>query len=189
MKRITIIAMMLAVSVSALAQGAVKKYEVKSGIVKAVTTAMGQKIEAVSYFDDYGAVEVSKTKTTVPGAGEMEIAQISKDGKSYMVNYAAKQVQEIPVQESINYLNLTDEVIAKYKIGKIGMENVGDKFCFKYSAEISQMGQTASMTVWVWKGYPIKSVTSIQGMEITVEVTEFTENAEIAPETFEIPQF
>jgi len=180
---------MLSAAVTAVAQESSKKYEIKSGIVKGVTEMMGQKIEAVSYFDNYGAWEVSKTKTSVPGMGEMEVATITKDGKSYMVNYSARQVQEMPVQESINYLAVSKEAIAKYKLRETGTETIGDKECIKYTAEMSQMGQTATITAWVWKGYPIKSVTSVAGIEITVEVTEFTENAEVDPALFEVPAF
>lgn len=174
---------------AAVAQEAPKKYGIKSGIAKTVTEVMGQKVEATSYFDNYGAVTVSKTKTAVPGAGEMEIATIAKDGKTYMVNYTAKQVQEMPAQEEINYMNLTDEVIAKYKIKELGTEKVGDRECIKYTEEISQMGQKAVSTVWVWKGFPMKSIIEVAGMQIVAEVTEFTEDAFILPQTFEIPTF
>jgi len=189
MKRIIVLAIMLSAAVTAVAQESSKKYEIKSGIVKGVTEMMGQKIEAVSYFDNYGAWEISKTKTSIPGIGDMEVATITKDGKSYMVNYSARQVQEVPVQESINYLAISKEAIAKFKLRETGTETIGDKECIKYTAEISQMGQTATVTAWVWKGYPIKSVTSVAGVEVTVKVTEFTENAEIDPAVFEVPAF
>ena len=66
---------------------------------------------------------------------------------------------------------------------------LGDKECKKFTEEISQMGQAANVTVWVWKGYVLKTVTSISGMQIVAEVTEFEEDAFILPQTFEIPQF
>lgn len=179
---------MLALTVGAMAQEA-KKYDIKSGIVKSVTAVMGQNTEAVQYFDNYGAIETSKTKMNVPGAGEIEVATISKDGKTYVVNYTNKQVQEVPAQESINYLALSDEIIAQYKIKEIGKETVAGKECIKYSEEISQMGQTFAATVWVWKGLPMKSVIAAGGMEIVTEVTEITENAYILPQTFEVPAF
>ena len=189
MKKITSIAILLSLAVAAVAQEAPHKYEIKSGIVTTVTEVMGQKSEVVSYFDDYGAMEAAKSKVTVPGQGELEIASITKDGKMYMVNYTAKQVQEMPLPESINYLAITDEQKAQYKIEEAGTEMLGDKECKKYTEEISQMGQTANVTVWVWKGYALKTVTSISGMQIVAEVTEFEEDAFILPQTFEIPQF
>ena len=188
MKKALTLALMLALTIGAMAQET-KKYDIKSGIVKATTTVMGQATEAVQYFDNYGAIETSKTKVSIPGAGEMEVATITKDGKTYIVNYTNKQVQEVPAQESINYLALSDELIAKYKIKEIGKETVAGKECVKYSEEISQMGQTFNATVSVWKGIPMKSVIAAGGMEIVTEVTEISENAFILPQTFEIPAF
>lgn len=188
MKKALTLALMFALTVGAMAQE-VKKYDIKSGIVKSVTTMMGQKTEAVQYFDNFGATETSKTKMNIPGAGEVEIATISKDGKNYVVNYTSKQVQEVPAQASINYLALDDETIAQYKIKEIGKETVAEKECIKYSEQISQMGQTFDATVCVWKGVPMKSVIKAGGMEIVTEVTEITENAFILPQTFEVPTF
>lgn len=189
MKKITSIAILLSLAIAAVAQETPHKYEIKSGIVKTVTEVMGQKSEAVSCFDDYGAMEIAKNKIAVPGQGEIEIASIAKDGKMYMVNYTAKQVREIPVPALINYLAITDEMKTQFKIEDAGTEMIGDKECKKYTEEISQMGQTANVTVWVWKGYVLKTVTSISQMRIVAEVTEFEEDAYILPGTFEIPQF
>ena len=96
---------------------------------------MGQKIESKGYFDDYGNLQSSKANTF-----GMEISTILRDGKTYMVNHSAKQVQEVPAQESINYLDLTDEIIAQYKIQEVGKETVAGKDCVKYTMEVSQMG-------------------------------------------------
>ena len=189
MKKLVSVALLLTMAVAALAQEAPKKYDIKSGIVKVNMTIMGQTVESTQYFDNYGALEAAKTKTAFPGAGEIEITTISKDGKTYAVIPAMKQVKEQPVQEAINYLALTDDVIAKYKIKEVGTDTVCGKKCTKYTTEISQQGQNAVVTVSVWKGFPMKSVTSVAGMEIISEVTEFTEDAFILPQTFDIPKF
>ena len=189
MKKISSIVILLALAVAAFAQEAPHKYEIKSGIVKTATQVMGQTTEVIVYFDEYGALETTRTKMTIPGMGEMDIATITKDGKSYMVNNAQKQVQEMPIQESVNYLALTDEMKEKFKIVDLGKEKVGEWDCTKYGEEISQMGQTAKLTVWVWKGFPVKTVTNLAGMEVVSEVTEFEEDAFILPQTFEVPQF
>jgi len=159
---------------SLLAQEAPKKYGIKSGTVKAVTEVMGQKAEGISYFDNYGALEAGKSQ-----ANGMEVLTITRDGKTYMVVPSVKQVREMPTQESVNYLNLTDDVIEKYKIKEIGKDVVAGKDCIKYSMEVSQMGQTAKLTVSVWNGY---------AMVITAVVTEFKEG-EVDPSLFEIPTF
>lgn len=66
---------------------------------------------------------------------------------------------------------------------------LGDKECAKYSMEVSQMGQKATSTVWVWKGLALKSVTDVAGMQVIAQVVEFTEDAYILPATFEVPTF
>jgi len=52
--------------------------------------------------------------------------------------YSARQVQEMPVQESINYLAIS-EAIMKYKLKEAGTEMMGDKECVKYTAEVVDM--------------------------------------------------
>ena len=189
MKKFMSIALLSLMTIAAVAQEAPKKYDIKSGIAKAKTTVMGQAVESTIYFDNYGTIEANKTKTSVPGAGEIEVSTISKDGKNYVVIPAMKQVQEQPVQDSINYLNLTDEIKTKYKVMEVGKEIACGKECVKYTAEITQQGQTAKITVWVWKGFPMKTITAISGMELVMEVSEFTEDAFILPQTFEIPEY
>lgn len=118
----------------------------------------------------------------------MEITQIVRDGKTYMVNHSAKKVQEMPTQESINYLNMDEATIAKYKIVEDGKETVAGKECTRYKMEVSQMGQTAKLTVSVWQGFPMKTVTSTMGMDITATIIEVTE-CEVDASLFEIPSF
>ena len=62
------------------------------------------------------------------------------------------------------------------------------KECVKYTLELSQMGQTAKLTVSVWNGIPMKTVTSAGGMDVTATVTELTEE-EVDASAFEVPSF
>ena len=165
------------------AQDAPKKYEIKSGTFTTVSEVMGHVIESTTYFDDYGRLETSKVNTF-----GMVISTISRDGKVYMVNHSAKQVQEMPVQESVNYLDLTDEIIAKYKITEAGTETVSEKDCVKYNMEVAQTGQTAKLTVSVWNGIPMKTITSTNGMDVTTTVTSVVE-CDVDPALFIIPTF
>ena len=184
MKRlITLLSMLLMVSTILSAQDATKKYGIKSGTTTTVSEVMGQKIESKGYFDDYGNLQSSKASTF-----GMEISTILRNGKTYMVNHSAKQVQEMPTPESINYLDLTDEIVAKYKIQEIGHETVTGKECVKYTMEVSQMGQTAQITVSVWCGIPMKTISSANGMDVIATVTELTEG-DVDASVFEIPSF
>lgn len=181
--------LLLCVTVAAMGQEAVKKYEMKSGIAKMKMSVMGQAIESTVYFDDYGALEATKSKISMPGAGDIETMTITKDGKAYVVIPSMKQVQEQPLPESINYLALTDEVVAKNKIEKVGTDTVCGKECVKYTASVTEQGQSATSTVSVYKGFPMKSVTAVSGMEIVTEVTEFTEDAFVIASMFEVPKY
>lgn len=191
MKRIISLVALLALTLSAaFAQEPVKKYELKSGIIKNVSNALGQEIETQIFFDDYGALETTKTRTEIPGKGVVEITTISRDGKVYMINPMMKpSVQEIDVKvdENVNYLNLTDAAKKKYKIEDLGTEKIGDRECTKYSQIVDQSGIKAKATIWVWKGITIKTSIKIMGMEMTTEAVEIQENAYILPITFEVP--
>lgn len=191
MKKILSIVALLALTLSAaFAQEPVKKYELKSGIIKNVSNALGQEIETQLFFDDYGALETTKTRTEVPGKGMLEITTISRDGKTYMINPLMKPaLQEIDMKmdENVNYLNLTDAAKEKFKIEDLGTEMIGERECTKYSQIVDQSGIKAKATIWVWKGIPIKTSIKIMGMEMTTEAVEIQENAYILPITFEVP--
>ena len=183
MKKYMTVCAALLVAVVALAQAPAKKYGVKSATVKVVTEMMGEKTESTSYFEDFGAKEL--TQMEMMG---MKMTQLSRDGKMYIINADQKQVQEMPAQESVNYLDLTPEVIAKYKVKEVGKETVAGKECTKYTAEIEQMGQKAKVEVSVWQGYAMKSKVDMGGFGITTEVKEFKEGP-VDAQLFEVPKF
>ena len=184
MKKILSLCAVLLVAATAMAQDGAKEYGLKSGSFKTEMDMMGQTISQTTYFDDYGA----KQSTSMSMMG-MEMTQIVKDGKNYLVNKAEKSVQEMPMQQqSVNYLNLTDEVIAKNKIKEVGNETVAGKECTKYTLEISQMGQTAKATVSVWNGIPMKTDIDAGGFNIVTKVVEVKEGP-VDAALFEIPKF
>ena len=180
MKKILSICAVLLVAVTAMGQN---RYGIKSGSYKTEMDMMGQAIVQTTYFDDYGAKEV--TEMDMMG---MQMTQLTRDGKSYFINKAEKSVQEMPGRESVNFLNLTDEVIAKNKIKETGKETVADKECTVYDLEGNQMGQTVKMTVSVWNGFPMKTVINSDFGAFTTKVTEINEGPVDAAK-FEIPKF
>ena len=184
MKKIFMICAALLAAVAAMAQDGTKYYGIKSGTIKTEMDMMGQTITNTVYFDDYGA----KQATSISMMG-MEMTQINKDGKMYLVNKGEKSVQEMPQQqEQINYLNLTDEIKAKYKIKEVGKETVAGKECTTYTVEVSQMGQTVKTTVSVWNGIAMKTVADAGGFSMSQKVTEVKE-APVDAAIFEIPKF
>lgn len=186
MKRILTIFAVLLAAVTAMAQGT-KTYGIKSGTYKTEMDMMGQKVVASVWFDDFGARQLTKTKMSMMGM-DLDMGTLVLDGKTYMINYAEKQVQEMPAQESINYMDLNEEAVAKYKIAMDGVEEIAGKECLVMTAEISQMGQTAKVRASVWEGIPMKTVTSSMGMNITTTVTELKEGP-VDASLFVLPEF
>ena len=182
MKKVFTFCAVLLVAVTTFAQA--PRYGIKSGSYKTEMDMMGQVITNTTYFDDFGAKEA--TSMSMMG---MEMTQISKDGKMYLVNKGEKSVQEMPQQQqTINYLNLTDEVIAKNKIKETGKETVAGKECTVYTLEMNQMGQTAKATVCVWNGFPMKTVINSDFGAFTTTVTEINEGP-VDAALFEVPKF
>ena len=188
MKKYMTVCAALLVAVVALGQAPEKRYGVKSATVKVVTNMMDQKVESVSYFDDFGAKEL-----TVMEMMGMKMTQLSRDGKMYIINSEQKQVQEMPAGgmggADINFLNLTDQVKAANKIKEAGKETILGRECTKYTMESSQMGMTMSQTVWVWNGIVLKSLTDGGQFQFGNTATKLEENANIPASTFDIPKF
>ncbi len=163
------------------------KYEVKSAIIKKVSTVMGQKVETTVYIDDYGKKEMSETVMNAGGT-EKHILTIMDGDSILTIDMDMKTAQKVKLpQKPVNYLKITDEDKAMYKLQELGEENVLDKPCKKYSLEVQQGGQTAKVTTWVWKGIPLKSETNAGGMNMTEEVIDIQEGAEVPADKFTMP--
>ena len=182
MKKIFTICAVLLVAATAFAQN--ERYGIKSGSYKTEMDMMGETITNTTYFDDFGAKEV--TSMNMMG---MEMTQIRKDGTMYMVNKGEKSVQEMPAREgNINFLNLTDEVIAKNKVKETGKETVAGKECTIYTYEMSQMGQTVKVTSSIWNGIAMKTTIDMGGFAMTTKVVEVNEGP-VDAALFEVPKF
>ena len=88
MKKILTLCAVLLVAATTFAQA--PRYGIKSGTYKTEMDMMGQTITNTVYFDDFGAKEA--TSMSMMG---MEMTQINKDGKMYLVNKGEKSVQEM----------------------------------------------------------------------------------------------
>lgn len=188
MKRILSFLAVLMIVMPAFAQETVQqRYGIKSGKFVTETKVMGQTVAATTWFDDFGNVSLTRTTTSMMGQ-DIDMGTLMKDGKTYMINYSASQVQEMPAQESINFMDLSDAQVEKFKIKTLGMEEAAGKDCIKFSAEVSQMGQTAKINAWVWNGIPMKTVTSAMGMDIVATVTSFEEGP-VDAALLELPKF
>jgi len=163
------------------------KYELKSAIIKKTMEMFGQKMESIQYFDDYGKVEAVHLAMEMQGT-KMNLRTISKGEVVTVLNLDNKTGNKVTLPEKpINFLNLTQEVIDRYKVKELGNETIAGKSCKKYSAEVSQMGQEVSATYWIWKGISLKTISSTNNMSMTEEATEIQENVAVDAANFAIP--
>jgi hypothetical protein len=184
MKRLLIITALLA---GCLAAGAQEKlYEVKSGIVTMEMDMMGQAMVQEIFFDDYGAKQA-----TVSNFGGNKMRMLVIDGSNVMVNDAEKTATRMPMMgqgEKVNFSNLDEKTIKKYKVKELGTETIAGKECKKYSVTVFMMGQPQKQTVWVYKGITLKSSSSSDFGEMVQTATKLQENVEIPASTFTVPE-
>ena len=178
----------LLISTVLIAQEA--KYELKSAIIKKETVAMGQKLESTWYIDDYGKKESSETVMKGVAGVEKHLLTIMDGNFVINVDLDMKTASRMKMpQEPVNYLNLSPEIIEKFRVKENGEEEVAGKPCKKYSLEITQMGQTAQVSTWVWKGLVLKSEMGANGMVVMKEaVVKIEENPAVPADKFVVPE-
>lgn len=184
MKRLALIAALFAFCIGAQAQE--KLYEVKSGIVTMEMDMMGQAMVQEIYFDDYGAKQA-----TLSNFGGRKMRMLVVDGSNVMVNDEEKTATRMPMMgqgEKVNFTNLDEKAIKKYKVKELGTEVVADKECKKYQITVFMMGQPQKQTVWVYKGITLKSSSSSDFGEMVQKATKLQENVEIPASMFTIPE-
>lgn len=184
MKRLVILAV-LAAAFCVGAQAQEKLYTVKSGIVTMEMDMMGQKIVQEVYFDDYGAKQA-----TLSDFGGRKSRNIVVDGETVMVNDDEKTAMKMPMmgqRETVNFSNLDEKTIKKYKVKELGTETVAGKECKKYEVTLFMMGQPQKQTVWVYKGITLKSSSKSDFGDMNQTATKIQENVEIPASMFTLP--
>lgn len=180
--------MMLLIAAVGMITAQEAKYEIKSGIVKKVSNVMGQKVESILYFDDYGKMESVETTVNVAGT-EKNMRTLDEGNSIASIDLDAKTVQRMEKPDKLdNFLTLTDEQKEKYKYQELGEETFLDRPCKKVSLELTEMGQTFQATLWLWKGIPLKTETQVGGMTVVEEAVEVQENVEVPAEKFTVPE-
>ena len=185
MKRLVILAI-LAAAFCVGAQAQEKLYTVKSGIVTMEMDMMGQKVTQEVYFDDYGAKQA-----TVGNFGGRKSRNIVVDGSTVMVNDDEKTAMKMPMmgqQERVNFSNLDEKAIKKYKVKELGTETVAGKECKKYEVTLFMMGQPQKQTVCVYKGITLKSESKSDFGSMNQVATKIQENVEIPASMFVLPE-
>jgi len=191
MKRILTAFLMLALVWGASAQDNARKYAIKSGIAKTKTITGGHQTEGMQYFDDYGAVETLTQRIEVPGLITYDAVTVTKGDKIWLFTQegeklSASKKADNPLPD-LNFLNLTDEVKAKYKIEEVGEDTFLGKPCKVYTYETVQNRRKVSWKTWVYKGFSLKYEAKYSRRDVLYEVVEFKENVAVPAEKFQIP--
>ena len=181
--------LLLFVTIALSAQEA--KYEMKSAIIKKKTEFSGQVLESTTFIDDYGKKESTEIifKNGMGPGVDKSMMTIMDSTSVITVDMDTKVANRVNLPtKPINYLQISDEIRDQYKLKEAGEEAIGDKTCKIYTLEISQMGQTLQLKVWVWKGIALKSETSAGGTLLATETTtDIQENAAVLQDKFSLP--
>lgn len=177
------------------AQNITGKYQIKSGTykTKAQNSVMTAGIDTYTLvsFDDYGTKELTETVTKV------EMANVKQETHNYSLmlgdmiyswDAGSKTGTKFSISsmldKNVNYEKLSEELKKQYKYKELGTETILGKECKKISVEI-QAGAGAIVSTWM--GIPMRSETTVSGMQVISEVTELDENASVPASAFEVP--
>ena len=163
------------------------RYEFEKAVITTKTEMMGNPMITTYYIADYGKKEASEFKMDMSamGGNVMNMRTVVQADGSVSFDINTKEGQK--TEGAVNYLNLTPEVVKKHKIKEKGEEIVNGYPCKKYEVNTEQMGMSVSSTVWVWKGFPVKTVVDGGMFQIETVMDTFDENGTIPEGVFEVP--
>ncbi len=208
MKKLSIILSFAIVLISCKgnSQNALKRYDVKSGIVTYKTTitgkVMGSKIsgsgEENLYFKDYGAVELKEataTQTSVMkffGKEKTETTESHtmtkiENGKTYIVDFDNELITTADnLGMALMGENADAEQTGKDMMIAMGGEKVGDESFMGYNCEVwTLMGAKQ----WLHKGVMLKIEANTLGIKTLTEAVSVKFNVSVPEDKFKLPNF
>ena len=187
MKAKMIFAAAALVVAAASAQAQEARYEFEKAVITTKTEMMGNPMITTYYISDYGKQEASEFKMDMSamGGNVMNMRSVTQADGAVQFDINAKEGRKIDGQ--VNFLNLTPEVLKKHKIKEKGEEIINGRPCKKYEVNTEQMGMSVSSTVWIWKGFPVKTVVDGGMFQIETVMDTFDENGTIPEGIFEVP--
>ena len=164
------------------------KYAIKSGIVQYKTEMMGMEVMQTLTFDDYGKKEATDVEMEMMGV-KIHTVNLTKDGFIYNLDMVKKTGTKSPevnmANASIDFENLTEEMVKEMELKKLGTEEFLGKTCEKMSIDNKKMGMKG--TFLVYKGVALKSETDLGSMKMNLLAEKFEENPAIPAAKFEVP--
>ena len=175
------------------AQNKMKRYPIESGKVNYQITSPEGTGSKVLLFDHYGRRE--STHETMQKNGKTVKDQITllNNGKSYVINLLTNKGRDMSQSTGMamkmmtgatgNDMSATGKKMLEGMGGqKVGYESFLGKNCEKW--EVNTMGKT---TMLLWKGIPLKTVTSVMGIKTTEEATGLKTGQSFSNSDFEPP--
>ncbi|MFN8258449.1 MAG: hypothetical protein U0W24_22365 [Bacteroidales bacterium] len=177
---------------------AVKKYDIKSGIITYNSDAMGIKSTQVLYFDDYGARERQENVIELEMMGiktKTVSVSITKDGYKYdfetenFVGNENKLKKEIKKTAAISgssgdmssmTATMSDEMKKQYEYKEEGTETVAGVTGTKFSMKFGK----AKISGTIYKKLMLKSEMDM----VKIYATKFEENVTVQDQLFELPK-
>ena len=164
------------------------KYAIKSGIVQYKTEMMGMEVMQTLTFDDYGKKEATDVEMEMMGV-KIHTVNLTKDGFIYNLDMVKKTGTKSPevniANASIDFENLSEEMVKEMDLKKLGTEEFLGKTCEKMSIDNKKMSMKG--TFLVYKGIALKSETDMGSMKMTLIAEKFEENPTIPAAKFEVP--
>ena len=209
MKKIKILLSLLVVlaSCSGNSQNKLKRYEVKSGIVKYTSTisgkVIGSKIAGSGtenlYFKDWGALELKETTseqtTTMKFFGKEKVETTSThvinkldNGESYLANFDTKiiTVSRDPMMDMMKQSNTNATEAGKNMLESMGGKIVGTESVLGHSCEVwDVMGAKQ----WLYKGVMLKMEVTLLGVKTITQATSAKFDVSVADANFKLPDF
>ena len=209
MKKINILLSFLVVlaSCSGNSQNQLKRYEIKSGIVKYTSTisgkVIGSKIAGSGtenlYFKDWGALELKETTseqtTTMKFFGKEKVETTSThvinkldNGESYLANFDTKiiTVSRDPMMDMMKQSNTNATEAGKNMLESMGGKIVGTESVLGHSCEVwDVMGAKQ----WLYKGVMLKMEVTLLGIKTITQATSAKFDVSVADANFKLPDF
>ncbi len=186
----------------------IKRYNVKSGIVKYKINiqgkVMGSEVSGSGkkelYFKDWGAKELKKedskqvTKINVFGHKKTEVNEVHSidkfdNGKSYTVDTKNKIIylRRDPAMEMVKNFNNGDaEEVGEKMLESIGGKKIGTGKVQSYTCDIWEIPGGKQ---WIYKGIPLKIDMNVMGIHTVQEATEAKFNTDVPDKYFELPNY
>ncbi len=185
-----------------------KRYSIKSGIVKYQITTSGKLMGGTVsgsgtkelYFKDWGAKELTKedskqiTKINIFGQKKTDVAEthtIDKldNGKSYSVDTKNKiiYVKQDPAMNMIKMFNNGDaEEVGKQMLESMGGKKIGTGKVLGYTCDIWEIPGGKQ---WIYKGLPLKIDMTMMGIHRVEEATEAKFDIDVPEKYFQLPDY